>query len=81
MQSPSKQDGSSRFYDAASKMVELTRYSDQQGYRVVCFCDLESKTEYRLATNLEEMTNEEVSDTYRKRWLSCGALEVFEDAP
>lgn len=41
---------------------------DHQRYRVVCFCDLESKTEYRLATNLEKMTNEEVSDTYRKRW-------------
>lgn len=41
---------------------------DHQRYRVVWFCDLESKTEYRLATNLMELTNEEVSDIYRQRW-------------
>lgn len=41
---------------------------DPQRYRVVWFCDLESKTEYRLATNLREMTNQEVSDIYRQRW-------------
>lgn len=41
---------------------------DHQRYRVVWFCDLESRTEFRLATNVESMTNEEVSETYRKRW-------------
>ena len=41
---------------------------DHQRYRVVWFCDLESRSEFRLATNVHEMTNEAVSDTYRHRW-------------
>jgi putative transposase len=41
---------------------------DHQRYRVVWFCDLESQCEFRLATNLSEMTNQEVAETYRKRW-------------
>lgn len=39
-----------------------------QRYRVVWFCDLETKREFRLATNLEKMTDEEVSEIYRNRW-------------
>lgn len=42
---------------------------DHQRYRVVWFCDLESRSEFRLATNLDQMTNEEVSEIYRNRWL------------
>lgn len=41
---------------------------EHQRYRVVWFCDLEDQTEYRLATNLREMSNEEISEIYRKRW-------------
>jgi putative transposase len=41
---------------------------DHQRYRVVWFCDLESRSEFRLATNLDLMTNEEVSEIYRNRW-------------
>jgi len=41
---------------------------EHQRYRVVWFCDLESRTEYRLATNLADTTNEEVSEIYRQRW-------------
>lgn len=41
---------------------------DHQKYRVVWFCDLEERIEYRLATNLMEMSNEEISEIYRKRW-------------
>lgn len=33
---------------------------DHQRHRVVWFCDLLSRTEYRLATNVEQMSNEEV---------------------
>ena len=35
-------------------------------YRVVWFCDLESRTEFRLATNLpaEEFSNGEIEDIY-----------------
>lgn len=37
-------------------------------YRVVWFCDLESCNEYRLATNVTYMTNEEIGEVYRNRW-------------
>ncbi|MEN9214559.1 MAG: IS4 family transposase, partial [Gloeomargarita sp. DG_1_6_bins_138] len=40
---------------------------DHDRYRVVWFCDLESKTEFRLATNVESMTDEEMSEVYRYR--------------
>jgi len=42
-------------------------------YRVVWFCDLESQREYRLATNVTTMTNEEIAETYRHRW----AIEIL----
>ncbi|NJL19555.1 MAG: transposase [Leptolyngbyaceae cyanobacterium SM1_3_5] len=41
---------------------------DHQRYRVVWLCDLESRSEFRLATNVEQMSNEEVSEAYRYRW-------------
>ncbi len=41
---------------------------DHDRYRVVWFCDLESRSEFRLATNMNEMTNEQVSEIYRYRW-------------
>lgn len=41
---------------------------DHDRYRVVWFCDLESRSEFRLATNVNEMTNAEVSEAYRHRW-------------
>lgn len=38
--------------------------------RLVSFCDLENKSEYRLITNLSEaeISNEEVGEIYRHRW-------------
>ncbi len=44
--------------------------------RVVAFCDLENKTEYRLVTNLpieknelmSEISNAEIGEIYRQRW-------------
>jgi IS4 transposase len=44
--------------------------------RVVAFCDLENKTEYRLVTNLHAeknevmsaVSNEEIGEIYRQRW-------------
>jgi putative transposase len=41
---------------------------DHDRYRVVWFCDLESRSEFRLATNGDEMTNEQVSEVYRYQW-------------
>lgn len=48
---------------------------EKQGiYRVVWFCDLETKTEYRFVTNLLDMiSNEEVAEIYRQRWQ----IELF----
>jgi putative transposase len=38
-------------------------------YRVVWFCDLETKVEYRLVTNLPDIiSNEEVAEIYCQRW-------------
>ncbi len=54
-------------------------------YRVVHFRDIESKTEFRLATNLWHLTDEEVSELYRRRWviMICAARAesaVFDSA-
>jgi len=37
-------------------------------YRVVWFCDLTTRSEFRLATNVDYMTNEEIGEVYRHRW-------------
>lgn len=37
-------------------------------YRVVHFWDIQSKTEFRIATNLWNLTDEEVAELYRRRW-------------
>jgi IS4 transposase len=38
--------------------------------RIVNFCSLENKSEYRLATNLNEseFSNQEIDEIYRQRW-------------
>lgn len=43
---------------------------DNVEIRIVSFCSLENNRQYRLATNLNksEFSNEEVGETYRKRW-------------
>jgi len=41
---------------------------DHQRYRVVWFCDIKSRSEFRLATNLEQTTNQEIAEIYRNRW-------------
>ncbi len=37
-------------------------------YRVVAFCDLASRCEFRLATDLRDFSNEEIGELYRHRW-------------
>jgi len=47
---------------------------NQTKVRIVNFCDVETQTEYRLATNLlkEEVSNEEIGEIYRRRWdIEC----------
>ena len=46
---------------------------DAQAYRVINFCDLEAKTEFRLVTNLPSdgeaaVSDDEIRDIYRLRW-------------
>ena len=41
---------------------------DHQRYRVVWFCDLESRSEFRWATKVDKMSNEEIGEIYRNRW-------------
>jgi IS4 transposase len=43
---------------------------DNVEIRIVNFCSLENKVEYRLASNLTEaeFSNEEIGEVYRKRW-------------
>jgi IS4 transposase len=43
---------------------------EQKKVRVVQFYDLETRKEYRIATNISEeiMSNEDIGDVYRKRW-------------
>lgn len=50
--------------------IEIKQEETKEVYkiRVVQFCDLETQKEYRIATNIEVMSNEEISDIYRKRW-------------
>jgi IS4 transposase len=47
--------------------------ANQVECRIVNYCDLEERTEFRLATNLPEtgefgVSNEEIGEFYRKRW-------------
>ncbi|WP_422110783.1 transposase [Candidatus Synechococcus calcipolaris] len=37
-------------------------------YRIVQFYDIDSGVEYRLATNLKGLSDEEVAELYRHRW-------------
>ncbi|MGB3692318.1 MAG: IS4 family transposase [Spirulinaceae cyanobacterium] len=56
----------------------LGKGKEQVEVRVVVFCDLETRTEFRLATNLPEkgeegMSNQEIGELYRLRWQ----IELF----
>ena len=54
-------------------LCKVGKYQREVKIRVVAFCDLEEKTEFRLATNLpesgeERITNEEIAEIYVQRW-------------
>ena len=49
--------------------------------RIVNYCDLEERTEFRLATNLPEsgefaVSNEEIGEFYRSRWQIADAIAL-----
>ena len=50
--------------------------------RVVAFCDIEERTEFRLATSLnqEKVNNEEIGKIYVQRWQIETVMEVSKNA-
>ncbi len=60
-----------------SEQIKVGTGKNSGLYRVINFCDVETKTEYRLVTNLpshgeNSVSNEEVSEIYRQRWrIEC----------
>lgn len=60
-------------FDEESKLMRVGTGKEQGLYRVVSFCDLETKKEYRLVTNLPQtgeaaIVDEELMEIYRHRW-------------
>ncbi|MFL0648075.1 IS4 family transposase, partial [Cylindrospermopsis raciborskii UAM/DH-BiRr] len=60
-------------FEVETGLVKIGSASDAYAYRVVNFCDLETKTEFRLVTNLPAdgeaaVTDDEIRDIYRLRW-------------
>ena len=56
-----------------SELIKVGTGKNSGLYRVINFCDIETKTEYRLVTNLpsrgeNSVSNEEISEIYRQRW-------------
>lgn len=54
-------------------MMKIGTGKKSSSYRVVNFCALETKTEYRLVPNLpsageQVVSNQEVAEMYRQRW-------------
>ena len=60
-----------------SEYIKVGTQKNSGLYRVINFCDVATKTEYRLVTNLpshgeNSVSNEEVSEIYRQRWgIEC----------
>jgi putative transposase len=72
-------------YESESRLTKIGSSTDAQAYRMVNFCDVETKTEFRLVTNLPDDGDAAVSDNeIRDISLKVGSrivLEVFKDAP
>jgi putative transposase len=60
-------------FESGTGLVKIGSATDSPAYRVINFCDLETKTEFRLVTNLPAngeaaVTDDEIRDIYRLRW-------------
>lgn len=60
-------------FESENRLVKIGSSSDAKAYRLVNFCDLETKTEFRLVTNLPmdgeaAVSDDEIRDIYRLRW-------------
>ncbi len=54
-------------------LIKIGTSDDTQAYRVINFCDLDTKTEFRLVTNLPAsgdaaVSDDEIRDISRLRW-------------
>jgi putative transposase len=61
-----------------SRLTKIGSSTDAQAYRMVNFCDVETKIEFRLVTNLPDdgdaaVSDDEIRDIYRLRW----GVELF----
>lgn len=61
-------------FEESTDLVKIGASDDAQAYRVVNFCDLETKTEFRLVTNLPgsgeaAVSDDEIRDIYQFPWL------------
>ncbi len=60
-------------FESETELVKIGSSTDAQSYRVINFCDLETKTEFRLVTNLPAngdaaVSDDEIRTIYRLRW-------------
>jgi putative transposase len=60
-------------FEESSGLVKVGSSRDAKSYRVINFCDIETKTEFRLITNLHQdgdaaVSDDEIRDIYRLRW-------------
>jgi putative transposase len=60
-------------FQETTGLIKVGKSEDDSAYRVISFCDLETKTEFRLVTNLPAVgdaavTDDEIRDIYRLRW-------------
>ncbi|RCJ40092.1 transposase, partial [Nostoc punctiforme NIES-2108] len=60
-------------FEEQTGLIKVGASNDAQAYRVINFCDLETKTEFRLVTNLPTLgeaavSDYEIRDIYRLRW-------------
>ena len=65
-------------FQSESRLTKIGSSTNAQAYRMVNFCDVETKTEFRLVTNLPDdgdaaVSDDEIRDIYRLRW----GVELF----
>ena len=65
-------------FESESRLTKIGSSTDAQAYKTVNFCDVETKTEFRLVTNLPDdgdaaVSDDEIRDIYRLRW----GVELF----
>ena len=65
-------------FQSDSRLTKIGSLTNDQAYRMVNFCEVETKTEFRLVTNLPDdgdaaVSDDGIRDIYRLRW----GVELF----